>query len=157
MDTLLQDLRHSLRQLRRSPGFAAVAVLSLALGIGANTAIFSLIDTVMLKSLPVSEPERLVEVTMGGNATEFTNPIWEDLRDRQDVFSGSFAYIDQQFDLATGGESRPVAGNWVSGAFFSTLGVRPQLGRLTGPADDRRGCAPVAVLADGFWETEYGG
>ncbi len=157
MDTLLQDLRHALRQLRRSPGFAAVAVLSLALGIGANTAIFSLIDTVMLKSLPVSEPERLAEVTIGESTTEFTNPIWEEIRDRQDVFSGSFAYIDQRLDLATGGESRPVLGNWVSGEFFSTLGVRPQLGRLTGLADDRPGCGAVAVLSDGFWETEYGG
>jgi predicted permease len=111
----------------------------------------------MLKSLPVREPERLVEITMGENSTEFTNPIWEELRDRQDVFSGTFAYVDQQFDLATGGESRPAAGDWVSGGFFSTLGVQPQVGRLTGLADDRPGCAPVAVLADGFWRTEYGG
>jgi predicted permease len=156
MDTLLQDLRQGLRQLARNPGFTAVAVISLALGIGANTAIFSLIDTVMLKSLPVSDPEALVEVTIGENGTEFTNPIWEEIRDRQDVFSGSFAYIDQRFDLATGGESRPIDGNWVSGAFFSTLGIRPQVGRLTTPADDQPGCAAVAVLGSGFWETEYG-
>jgi predicted permease len=157
MEKLFQDLRHALRQLVRSPGFAAVAVLSLALGIGANTAIFSLMDTVMLKSLPVSDPARLVEVTMADDVTEFTNPLWEEIRDRQDVFSGSFAYIDERFDLAVGGESRPVVGNWVSGGFFSTLGIRPAVGRLTSQADDQTGCAATAVLSNGFWRTEYGG
>ena len=92
-DHVLQDVRYALRALRSSPGFAAIAILSLALGIGANTAIFSLINAVILKPLPVSHPEQLVQLVMkteGG--TTFTNPIWEEVRDRQDVFSGAFAY-----------------------------------------------------------------
>jgi putative ABC transport system permease protein len=106
-DKLAQDLRYAMRALRSSPGFAAVAILSLALGIGANTAIFSLIDSVMLKSLPVGHPEQLVRVSMGDKGGGiFTNPIWEAVRDRQDVFSGIFAYGSNQFDLASGGEAR---------------------------------------------------
>src|ERR1700683_630147 len=90
-DAILQDVRYAMRTLRSTPGFAAVAILSLALGIGANTAIFSLIDSLLLKTLPVSHPEQLLQVTMGKDEY-FTNPIWEQLRDRQDVFSGIFAY-----------------------------------------------------------------
>jgi hypothetical protein len=91
LDALLPDLRYAARALRSSPGFAAVAILSLALGNGANTAIFSLIDSVLLKFLPVNHPEELVQVTMGPlEGTNFTNPISEQLRDRQDVFSGAF-------------------------------------------------------------------
>ena len=92
LDAFLQDLRYAVRALRTTPGFAAVAILSLALGIGANTAIFSLIDSVVLKFLPVNHPEELVQITMGPGDTNFTNPIWEQVRDRQDVFSGAFAY-----------------------------------------------------------------
>ncbi len=91
LDAIVQDVRYAIRALRSSPGFAAVAILSLALGIGANTAIFSLIDSVVLKTLPVSHPEQLLQVTLG-KSNFFTNPIWEQLRDRQDVFSGIFAY-----------------------------------------------------------------
>src|SRR5437879_197655 len=94
-----------MRALRNNPGFSAVAVFSLALGIGANTAIFSLIDAVMLKSLPVSHPEELVQVTMG-SPLYFSNLIWEQIRDRQDVFSGIFAYGKWLFNLAHGGEVR---------------------------------------------------
>src|SRR4030088_2856478 len=86
-DSLRQDVRYAFRNLRSSPGFAAVAVLSLALGIGANTAIFSLIDAVMLKFLPGSPPEELLQVTFGGTDTNFTNPLWEALRERQQAFS----------------------------------------------------------------------
>ncbi len=131
LESLVADVRYALRSLRSNPGFALVAVLSLGLGIGANTAIFSLIDAVMLRSLPVSRPEELVQVNMGERGdVDFTNPLWEELRDRQDVFSGAFAYSDQRFDLAGGGEVRPVAGAWVSGGFFGTLGVAPAAGRL---------------------------
>src|SRR5258706_2320681 len=105
LDALWQDVRYALRALRTSPGFAAVAILSLALGIGANTAIFSLINSVILRALPVSHPEQLLQVTMGERAF-FTNPIWEQLRDRQDVFSGIFTYGRGRFNLATGGEAR---------------------------------------------------
>src|SRR6516165_4954035 len=101
-DAILQDVRYAIRALRSSPGFAAVAILSLALGIGANTAIFSLIDSVMLKFLPVNHPEQLVQITMGKGDTSYTNPIWEQLRDRQDVFTGIFAYSTARFNLARG-------------------------------------------------------
>jgi putative ABC transport system permease protein len=157
-DALWQDLRYALRGLRRNPGFAAIAVLTLALGIGANTAIFSVVDAVMLRSLPVRRPEQLVQITMGnGRNDEFTNPIFEALRDRQDAFSGVFAFANVRFDLARGGETRPLEGTWVSGGFFDVLGVRAATGRLLHPADDHRGCAPVAVLAHGFWQAAYGG
>jgi predicted permease len=156
LDAILQDVRYALRALRGSPGFSAVAILSLALGIGANTAIFSLIDSVILKTLPVAHPENLLQVTMGKNAS-FTNPIWEQLRDRQDVFSGIFAYGGGRFNLAAGGEARYAQGNYASGQFFDTLGLRALLGRTFTVADDRRGCPATAVLSYGFWQREYGG
>jgi putative ABC transport system permease protein len=164
LDSLVADVRDALRSLRASPGFAVVAILSLGLAIGANTAIFSLIDAVMLRSLPVERPEELVRVTtptrsggLGEGNDNFTNPLWEALRDGQDVFSGAFATADERFDLAGGGESRPVAGAWVSGGYFPTLGVRPAAGRLVAPVDDYRGCPPVAVVSYGFWRSAYGG
>ena len=149
-------IRHAIRVLRASPGFSAVAILSLALGIGANTAIFSLINAVMLRSLPVLHPEELLQVTMG-TPQFFTNPIWEQLRDRQDVFSGIFAYGRWGLNLAAGGEARSVNGHFVSGQYFDTLGVHAALGRTLTPADDKRGCPGAAVLSYGFWQREYGG
>jgi putative ABC transport system permease protein len=158
IDALSQDLRYALRALRRSPGFACAAILSLALGIGANTAIFSLTDAVILKSLPVRHPEELLQVMMGKEAYGgYSNPTWEHLRDRQDVFSGIFAYSRWGFNLASGGEARSVNGVYVSGQYFDTLGVRTVLGRTLAPADDTRGCAGSAVLSYGFWQREYGG
>jgi predicted permease len=157
-DDVLQDVRYALRALRSSPGFAAIAILSLALGIGANTAIFSLINAVILKMLPVSHPEQLVQLVMkteGG--TTFTNPIWEQVRDRQDVFSGAFAYSPIRLNLAGGGEVRNANTSWVSGEFFSTLGVQPLLGRTFTAADDKRGCPVIGVLSYDFWQREYGG
>src|SRR6476619_196647 len=148
LESLGADVRYALRALRASPGFAIVAILSLGLGIGANTAIFSLINAVVLRTLPVESPEELMEVTLGGKerGSVFTNPIWEQVRDRQDAFSGTFAYGRADFNLTAGGEVRRAAANWVSGDYFSTLGVRPAVGRLLTRADDVRGCQPVAVL-----------
>src|ERR1700733_1286866 len=103
---LTADLRYALRGFRSSPGFTVIAIASLALGIGANTAIFSLIDAVMLKTLPVSHPEQLVQLSMGERRTSFSNPLWEQIRDRQDVFSGIMAYGSNKFNLATGGEAQ---------------------------------------------------
>ena len=159
LESLGADVRYGLRALRASPGFAIVAILSLGLGIGANTAIFSLINAVVLRTLPVERPEELMQVTMGGQerGTVFTNPIWEQVRDRQDAFSGVVAYGPAQFNLTSGGEVRRAAGNWVSGDYFSTLGVRPAVGRLLTRADDVRGCQPAAVLGYGFWQSEFGG
>jgi len=159
LDDLWQDLRYAARDIRGNAGFAAVAVLSLALGIGANTAIFSLIDAVMLRSLPVSHPEELLQLTMGkqGYAEAYMNPVWEQIRDRQDVFSGIFAYGLWRFNLAAGGEARYVNGSFVSGQFFDTLGVRPTFGRTLTPTDDTRGCPGAVVLSHGFWQRQYGG
>jgi putative ABC transport system permease protein len=151
------DLRAGLRTFRKNPSFAAIVVLTLALGIGANTAIFSLVDSVMLRSLPVSHPEQLVQVNIGVGDDELTNPIWEQLRDRQDVFSGVFAYNAPRFNLAQGGEAHYVRGNWVSGQYFAALGVPAAAGRTFVPADDVRGCAATAVLGYDFWQRQYGG
>ncbi|HEV8144733.1 MAG TPA: ABC transporter permease, partial [Bryobacteraceae bacterium] len=156
LDALIQDLRYAFRALRSSPGFTAVAVLSLGLGIGANTAIFSLINVFLLKSLPVERPEELQQVLIGKNGS-FTNPIWEELRNRQDIFSGVFAFSSTRFNLAPGGEARYVQGAWASGDYFTTLGVRAVLGRTFTTADDRRGCAGMAVLGYDFWQREFGG
>src|SRR5215467_2215034 len=108
LESAAQDLHFGLRMLRKSPGFTAVAVLTLALGIGANTAVFSLINTVVLRFLPVQKPEELVQVLRlsprGGEPTSgFTNALWEQLRDHQDIFSSTFAWGSTQFDLAQGG------------------------------------------------------
>jgi putative ABC transport system permease protein len=159
LESILADLRYAARVLRRSPGFTLVAVLSLALGIGANTAIFSLIDAVMLRSLPVPHPEELVQVMMDDNDV-LTNPIWEQLRGRPELFASAFAFTsggEPTFNLAAGGESRRVPGSWVSGGFFGGLGLTPAAGRLIKPADDVRGCPAVAVLGYGFWQSAYGG
>lgn len=157
IETAVGDIRYATRMLRQSRGFAVAAILSLALGIGANTAIFSLLNALILKSLPVERPDELVQVNMPGRSSIFTNPIWEALRDRQDVFSGVFAIGSSRFDLSRGGESRFVDGDWVSGAFFSTLGVKPVLGRTLAVSDDRRGCPALAVISYDFWQREFGG
>src|SRR5580658_3467604 len=154
---ITDDLRAGLRTFRKNPAFAAILILTLALGIGANTAIFSLIDAVMLRSLPVSHPEQLVQVRMDAEDNLLTNPVWEQLRDRQDVFSGVFAYGNMRFNLAAGGEAHYTPAYWVSGDFFSTLGVETAIGRTFTAADDRRGCAPIAVLGYDFWRRQYGG
>jgi putative ABC transport system permease protein len=158
-----QDIRFSARILWNSPAFSLTAIFTLALGIGANTAIFSLIDAVMLKTLPVNHPEQLLQVNMakrdiwGMEGPFVSNPVWEQLRDRQDVFSGLFGYAVTRFDLSPRGEARYVQGNYVSGQFFDTLGLRPVAGRVMTVADDRRGCPGTAVLSYGFWQSEYGG
>ncbi|HEY4303813.1 MAG TPA: ABC transporter permease [Gemmatimonadaceae bacterium] len=156
LDTLVADLRYAVRSLRLAPAFAFVAILSLGLGIGANTAIFSILNALMLKTLPVDRPEELVMIDRdGGNA--LTNPLWEAIRDRQDVLASAFAFGGSQMSLTNGGEARYVITNWVSGDFFSTLGIRPTMGRVLAHADDYRGCPAVAVLDYGFWQQEYGG
>jgi predicted permease len=157
LDGVVQDIRYALRSLRASPGFALVSILSLALGIGANTAIFSLIDSVMLKSLPVNHPEELVQVTLEERSASFTNPIWEELRNRQDMFSSLMAYGSTRFNLAEGGEARNVPGVFASGSYFTTLGVKPVIGRTFTFDDDKRGCPGMAVISYDFWQRQYGG
>jgi predicted permease len=134
-----------------------VAILSLALGIGANTAIFSLIDSVMLKTLPVVHPEQLLQVTTALYRDAFSNPLWEQVRDRQDVFSSIFAFSLNRYNLSQGGEARYAVGNRVSGQYFETLGVHTILGRTLTASDDKRGCPGTAVLSYDFWQRAYGG
>ena len=163
LEHLRQDLRFSGRALLKSPGFSITVIVTLALGAGANTAIFSVMDALMLKSLPVSHPEQLVQVNMAGRdiwgmeEPYVSNPVWEQLRDRQDVFSGLFGYALAQFDLSARGEARYVQGTYVSGQFFDTLGLHAHLGRVITPVDDRRGCPGTALLGFGFWQNEFGG
>jgi putative ABC transport system permease protein len=157
-DRLALDLRHSLRVLGKARAFTAIAILSLALGIGANTAIFSIVYAVMLKTLPVEDPQRLVQMSIGERQMSLTNPIWEALRDREQVFDGAFAYGTARFDLAAGGEKQQVDGIYASGDFFKTLGVPAFAGRTFSREDDRRGGGthgPVAVLSHAFWKARY--
>lgn len=166
---LFKDLRHGARLLRLNPGFTAVAILSLALGIGANTAIFQLIDAVRLRTLPVEDPQQLADVRtaknpygrtgmfMGANP-QLTNALWEQLRDGQQGFSSIAAWGTDSLNMSSGGEARYAEALWVSGSFFGTLGVRPVLGRLLSGADDRPGCgSPGVVLSEPFWRREFGG
>ncbi|HEY6946363.1 MAG TPA: ABC transporter permease [Candidatus Acidoferrum sp.] len=164
VETLIQDIRYAVRVLRRTPVTTAVAIFSLALGIGANTAIFSLIDSVMLRMLPVQNPQELVQVRRENPrypnnepSGVFTNPLWEEMRDHQDLFSGMFAWESTPFDLAQGGAVQRANGMFVSGDYFKTLGVRPAAGRLFVKSDDQRGCAGAAVLSYEFWEEHFGG
>ena len=164
IETLFQDIRYGLRILARTPVISCVAILSLALGIGANTAIFRLIDTVMLRMLPVQKPEELMQVRIQSPKSPndepdptFTSALWEELRDRQDFFSGMFSWSSTQFDLGQGGTVHDVNGLFASGDYFSTLGVRPAAGRLIAAVDDKRGCPGVAVVSYGFWQDHFGG
>ncbi len=157
--TLWQDIRYAARDLNSSRGFTAVAVLSLALGIGANTAIFSILNAVMLRSLPVEDPAQLVQIVTG-EISSYTNPLWEQIRDRQTGFSGMLAYSGTRFDLSSGGVSEPVEGIWVSGGYFRVLGVSALRGRLFTKDDDRRGggnSGAVAVISYAFWKSHFAG
>jgi predicted permease len=166
-DEMFQDLRFGARMLLKNKSFTTVAVLSLALGIGANTAIFQLLDAVRLRMLPVKAPQELAEVRMtsmrgarGGFAREpsLTNNLWELIRDRQQCFSGIFAWGTDSANLAPGGEVRPARLLYVSGDFFTTLGVQPARGRLIMNTDDQKGCAaPGLVISHAFWQSEYAG
>jgi putative ABC transport system permease protein len=163
-----QDLKYALRRLLKSPGFTIAAIATLALGIGANTAIFELLDAVLLQSLPVANPQELAEVRVvdmdkarGSYSSSYpavTNPIWEKLREDHQGFSGIAAWTDTFFSRDSGGDTRFAKGMWVSGDFFRMLGVRPIQGRVFTAEDDRPGCGlPGAVISYGFWQQEYGG
>jgi putative ABC transport system permease protein len=157
----MSSVRHAVKSLAATPVVSAVAVLSLALGIGANTALFTLIDGLLLRSLPVRDPCRLALVIEGNDVqTSWTNPIWEQLRDREKIFDGAFAWTSTRFDLARGGETEFVNGMYASGRFFDVLGVPAVLGRTFSAADDSRGGGregPVAVLSHAFWQRRFGG
>ncbi len=163
---LPRELRFALRSLRKSPGFTATAILTLALGIGANTAIFQLLDAVRLRSLPVADPQSLASVQIrGGNRTfgvradetKLSYPLWQEIRAQQQAFSTMFAWQSNDFRLGQGSEEQRAQGVWVSGETFATLGIAPVKGRLFTPEDDRPGCgAPGAVISYAFWQNHFG-
>jgi putative ABC transport system permease protein len=161
------DLRHSLRLLRTRPGFSVIAILTLALGIGANAAIFQLLDALRLHKLPVPHPEELTEVVLktqqrtgsfGSRHAILTNALWEQIRDKQQAFGSIFSWGADDLTLTAGGEALYAQTLFVSGDFFQALGVPPLRGRLLTTADDQRDCvAPSAVISHSFWQREYGG
>ena len=168
MTGLLQDFRYAVRQLRKSPGFTAVAVITLALGIGANTAIFELLDQALLRGLPVKEPDRLVLLRYSGSNTGhlssrsdgkfyFSYPMYRDLRDRNSVFSGVIATDWAQAGVQWHNQPELVATELVSGNYFDVLGVQPALGRLMVASDDTVANAnPVVVLSFDYWQRRFG-
>ncbi|MCI0392116.1 MAG: ABC transporter permease [Acidobacteria bacterium] len=161
MNTLLQDLRFGARMLWKRPGFTAVVMLTLALGIGANTAIFGVVDRLLVRMLPVNEPERLVNLEgrdeKGDNDTSFSYPIYKDYRDQNDVFDGLLAYSENAMNLSEGGQPERIMGALVSGNYFDALGVTPALGRAFLPEEDRiPGTHPVAVVSYGLWQRRFG-
>jgi len=158
IEGFFDDVRYALRRVGKAPALSVITILVMALGIGANTAIFSLIDAVMLRSLPVRHPEELVHVALADwDQQPLDIPFWEALRDREDAFSGVFAWTQQPFNLARGGEARNVDGLLVSADFFTTLGVGAAAGRVLTANDDFRGCPGAAVLSYGYWQSHFGG
>src|SRR3954467_13390510 len=154
----MSDFRYALRTLLNAPAFTIVVVLTLALGIGANTAIFSLTDQVLLRMLPVKSPEQLVVLDGPGafrgrtfNAGTFSYPMYRDFRDRNTVFDGVLARFPAPLTLMTNGQAERVSGELVSGNYFDVLGVRAQIGRTFTPEDDRTpGGHPLAILSYNF-------
>ncbi|HKQ78538.1 MAG TPA: ABC transporter permease [Blastocatellia bacterium] len=153
MRTLWRDLRYSARMLMKNTGLTSIAALTLALGIGANTAMFSLIDAVLLKSLPVRKPDELVSLS-----GEYSNSGLRVMREYDQVTTGLAAFTDVRLGVSIAGQGEPtVLGHLVSGNYFSVLGVRPVLGRLLGDDDDRApGAHPVAVISHGYWSRRFG-
>ncbi|HEY9433309.1 MAG TPA: ABC transporter permease [Blastocatellia bacterium] len=169
MQTIWQDLRYGARMLLKNPGFTVIAVLTLALGIGANTAIFSLTDQILLRRLPVERPEELVVLRSpgpkgghvwsdGDDAASFSYPMYKDLRDRgANVFSGLLARFAIPLSVAGAGQTERADGELVSGNYFEILGVRPALGRVFSQEDDRApGAHQVVVLSHAYWTRRFG-
>ena len=167
LEDLGRDLRYGLRVLGRSPAFTAVAILTLALGIGANAAVFHLIDALRLRSLPIANPSELVDVRAdgidgfginSGPNGRVTYPLWEQIRAHQRAFAETFAWADAGLIVGQGAGARPARGLWVSGGFFRVLGINPQRGRVLVDTDDLPGCgARLAVVSHTFWQGALGG
>ena len=163
LDRLAQDLRYAIRTLRKSPAFAATAVLSLALGIGASTAIFSLIDALLLRLLPVRDPQELVQLTIAGVPRanpplleNFSYPLVKALETRHELFNGLCGFTGGRFPVGANDSVEETPGAWVAGAFYETLGLQPAAGRLLTRDDDRLGSTPAAVITDGYWNRRFG-
>ena len=159
-ETLLKDIRYALRWMRRSPGFSAVAILSLGLGVGVNTAMFSLVDSLLFRPLPVASPDTLVDVfTSSGDGDEFATSSYQDFLDvkaQNTVFSDMLGYSPMMAPLSLGDRSRISLGQVVTSNHFAMLGVQPFLGRLLVPADDQPSSPRVVVIAHRMWQREFG-
>src|SRR5579871_283747 len=159
LERLAQDLRYALRTMRQSPGFTATAVLSLALGIGANTAIFSMIDALLLRWLPVRNPEELVLVTAHPARERrplesFSYAITNALADQKHIFAGVAGFSGASFAVGSAGWVTSAPGAWVTGGYYETLGLVPAAGRLLAPNDDQPGAALVCVISYGYWDRQ---
>src|SRR3989442_11716316 len=166
MNGIIQDLRYAIRGLAKTPGFSVVAILTLALGIGANTAMFTLVDQVLLRLLPVRNAHELVLVTFlgtgnggfWGDGSELSYPMYIDLRDHNQVFSGMFARFNAQLYASYGDRTERVTAEFVSGTYFPVLGVGSALGRTILPSDDGVGGErAVVVLSHSYWLSRLGG
>ena len=161
MNSFWQDLRYGLQMLWKNPGFTIVAVVSLALGIGVNTTMFSLLDGVMLRSLPVQHPEQIVNIATreaGGEPhTDFSYPLYASLRDYNDVLSGLIAYVDVSVGLAAGDQTERINAEFVSANYFSVLGIQPAFGSTFTADDERRGAPRAAVISYALWKRRLGG
>src|SRR5262247_2416849 len=154
-DEMFQDLRFGVRMLLKSKGVTAVAVLSLALGVGANTAVFSLLDALLLKKLPVKQPEQLVIV--GGLHFAHPDPVYQELSEKNSVFAAMFTFHSIEMTMSDGDRAERVLGELVSGNFFTVLGVGPHLGRVFNDADDRTpGGHFVTVISYNYWRRRFG-
>lgn len=168
MGTLIQDIKYALRMLAKSPGFTVIAILTLALSIGANTAIFSFTDQVLLRVLPLPNPQQLVVLRSpgpnpgrtssdGDPATSFSYPLYKELRDRSTVFSGLLVCFGVDLNVSGRGSTQSASGQLVSGNYFQTLEVQPALGRVFDASDETApGANPVAVLSYGYWTRKFG-
>ena len=161
LDEIGRDVRYAFRMFARNPAFTLIVVLTLALGIGANTAIFSLFDALMLRWLPVWRPQDLVQVRLqepgtsapGGETLSIA--IVRALADRHDIFAGVAGFSSASFDVGSPGSPSRVPGAWVTGGYYNTLGLNPAAGRLLTPSDDERDAPLVAVISDGYWERQF--
>src|SRR5246127_3559776 len=169
MGNIVQDIRYALRQLRKSPGFTVTVVLTLALGIGANAAVFTLFDQVLLRVLPVERPKDLVRFewtgAFSGSASSFggdehnyfSYPMYKDLRDQNQVFSGIIAAIKAYVGVSWHNQAEDEDAEVVSGNYFQMLGLKPAAGRLLTPQDDTaKNANPVVVLSYSYWRTHFG-
>ena len=160
MDNLAKDLQYAFRWMRRSPGFSLVAILSLGLGVGVNTAMFSLVDSLLLRPLPVTDPGSLVDVfTSSGDGDEYATSSYADFLDlkaQNTVFGDMTGYSPMMAPLNLGDRSRIALGQVVTSNHFAMLGVQPFLGRLLVPSDDERGADRVVVLSHRMWQREFG-
>ena len=162
IESFFQDVRYGARQLRRSPGFAAVAVITLALGIGANTAIFSVVNSILLRPLPFPHPERIVQVLRqfkDGTGSSISAPLFNYWRDHNQVFDSvsAFDVLPIGFNLAKSGEAERVPGVRVTAGFFNVLGIKPALGREFLPEEDSVGGPHAVILSNGLWQSRFAG